>query len=99
MFHSPGNGIGFKRSDDLVHWRDCGKTFLGQKDWPWAKGRITAATVIDCRAVKGIGKYVMFFHGSGPKKEIEGDCYKNSSIGIAWSDDLKEWSWPGKVAE
>lgn len=44
----------------------------------------------------GVGKYVMFFHGSGPKKEIEGDCYKNSSLGIAWSDDLEEWTWPGK---
>ena len=39
----------------------------------------------------------MFFHGSGPRKEIEGDCYKNCSIGIAWSDDLKEWIWPGKA--
>ena len=97
MLHSPGNGIGFKRSTDLVHWTDCGMTVLGQKDWRWAKGRITAATVIDCRAVKGVGKYVMFFHGSGPRKEIEGDCYKNCSIGIAWSDDLKEWTWPGKA--
>ena len=52
---------------------------------------------IVCRAVKGVGKYVMFFHGSGPWKEIEGDCYKNCSIGIAWSDDLKEWTWPGKA--
>ena len=69
----------------------------GQKDWNWAKGRITAATVIDCRAVRGVGKYVMFFHGSGPRKEIKGDCYKNCSIGIAWSDDLKEWTWPGKA--
>ena len=97
MLHSPQNGIGFKRSTDLVHWTDCGMTVLGQKDWNWAKGRITAATVIDCRAVKGVGKYVMFFHGSGPRKEIEGDCYKNCSIGIAWSDDLKEWTWPGKA--
>ena len=96
MFHSPRNGIGMKRSDDLLHWRHCGKTVLGQKGWPWAKGRLTAATVIDCRAVRGVGKYVMFFHGSGPKKEIEGDFYKNSSIGIAWSDDLEEWTWPGK---
>ena len=99
MLHSPNNGIGFKRSTDLVHWADCGKTVLGQQDWNWAKGRITAATVIDCRAVKGVGKYVMFFHGSGPRKEIDGDCYKNCSIGIAWSDDLKEWTWPGKVCK
>ena len=42
---------------------------------------------------------IMFFHGSGPRKEIEGDCYKNCSIGIAWSDDLKEWTWPGKACK
>ncbi len=30
---------------------------------------------------------------------FEGDCYKNCSIGIAWSDDLKEWTWPGKTCK
>ena len=42
-----------------------------------------------------IGKYIMFFHGSGPGPEkIHFD--NNASIGIAWSDDLKTWNWPGK---
>jgi len=37
-------------------------------------------------------KYLMFFHGSGPGTEKTCfDC--NASIGVAWSDDLKEWSW------
>jgi hypothetical protein len=42
---------------------------FGQRSWNWAKGRITAGTVIDARHVKGVEKYLMFFHGSGPKKE------------------------------
>ncbi|MCD7976136.1 MAG: hypothetical protein LUG51_02885 [Tannerellaceae bacterium] len=43
-----------------------------------------------------IRKYVMFFHGSGPFTEEEGDFDKNSSIGIAWSEDLLQWEWPGQ---
>lgn len=96
MFHSPANGIGVKRSDDLRKWTDCGSTTLGQAGWPWARGRITAAAVLDCRKIPGIGAYLMFFHGSGPKKELEGDLWKNASIGIAWSADGVDWSWPGK---
>jgi hypothetical protein len=38
----------------------------------------------------------MFFHGSGPKTEPQGDFDRNASIGIAWSDDLVVWEWPGK---
>lgn len=69
---------------------------LGQDQWQWAKGRITAGTVVDLRENSKYGKYLMFFHGSGPKTEKEGDFDKNASIGIAWSDDLKNWEWPGK---
>lgn len=96
MLHSPENGIGVKRSADLMRWTETDHLVLGQKDWPWAKGRLTAATVLDGRRLAGVGKYLMFFHGSGPKKELQGDMWKNASIGIAWSDDLKVWSWPGK---
>jgi hypothetical protein len=97
MFHSPSNGIGIKRSKDLRHWEDWGPLItLGQDNWDWARGRITAATVADLRSVPGIGRYVMFFHGSGPRTEQEGDFDRNASIGIAWSDDLLHWSWPGK---
>ena len=96
MFHSPANGIGVKRSKDLVHWEDDGLLTFGQKDWPWARGRLTAGTVVDCRKIGGIGKYLMFFHATGPRSERNGDNWRNGSICIAWSSDLKNWSWPGK---
>ena len=90
MFHSPHNGIGVKTSEDAVHWTDEGPLLtLGQAKWPWASGRITAGAVLDCRKVSGVGKYLMFFHGSSP---ID---FAPASLGIAWSDDLKSWSWPG----
>ncbi len=95
MIHSPKNGIGIKKSEDLKHWEDWGGLItLGQKNWDWAKGRLTAATVVDLRQNKGIQKYLMFFHGSGPLTEEEGDFDRNASIGVAWSDDLGEWEWP-----
>lgn len=97
MFHSPSNGIGMKRSLDLMNWEDFGEIItLGQKEWNWAKGRVTAGTVIDLRSVNRLGKYIMFFHGSGPRTENEGDFDKNSSIGLAWTENLSNWDWPGK---
>ncbi|MEQ8554403.1 MAG: hypothetical protein RIC06_00925 [Cyclobacteriaceae bacterium] len=95
MIHSPKNGIGIKQSKDLKHWEDWGELItLGQANWDWAKGRLTAATVVDLRQTEGIQKYLMFFHGSGPMTEEEGDFDRNASIGIAWSDDLIRWEWP-----
>ena len=97
MFHSPSNGIGIKRSTDFKNWNDFGGIItLGQNQWNWAKGRITAGTVLDLISLPGVAKYLMFFHGSGPKKETEGDFDKNSSIGVAWSENLIDWDWPGK---
>jgi hypothetical protein len=97
LFHSPKNGIGIKKSTDLNHWEEFGNLItLGQKEWPWAKGRITAGTVVDLRKTRGYGAYLMFFHGSGPLTEEGGDFDKNASIGIAWSNDLLYWNWPGK---
>ena len=97
MLHSPRNGMGVKRSADLVHWTDRpGLITLGQRDWPWARGRITAGAVLDARGIAGVGKYLLFFHASGPKTEPEGDFDRNASIGLAWSDDLLNWDWPGK---
>lgn len=95
LFHSPGNGIGVKRSRDLKEWRDAGLLTLGQKDWPWAKGRLTAGFVLDLRREPRVGKAVMFFHGSGP--EDERTMFDNyASMGLAWSNDLAAWDWPGK---
>ena len=93
MFHSPHNGIGVKTSEDAVRWTDEGPLLtLGQAEWPWANGRITAGAVLDCRKVQGVGKYLMFFHGSSP---ID---FAPASLGLAWSDDLRSWSWPGAHA-
>jgi hypothetical protein len=95
MFHSPKNGIGIKRSKDILNWHPWENVItLGQDHWDWAKGRITAGTVIDLRDIPMFGNYIMFFHGSGPLTENEGDFDKNASIGIAWSNDLINWSWP-----
>lgn len=96
LFHSPSNGIGIKKSNDLKIWTDWGKPItLGQTGWPWAKGRITAGAVIRL-SDNSEAKYLMFFHGSGPLTETRGDFDKNASIGIAWSNDMINWEWPEK---
>jgi len=107
MFHSPKNGIGVKRSRDMRTWRDVwkvttkhgtGPITLGQINWSWAQGRLSAAFVMDLRRDAGVGKYLMFFHGSGPEPEpVHFDT--NCSLGIAWSDDLIHWDWPGKDSD
>lgn len=97
LFHSPSNGIGIKKSKDLKNWTNWGDLItLGQSQWNWAKGRISAGAVINLKNVKGIENYIMFFHGSGPLTESQGDFDKNASLGIAWSQDLVNWEWPGR---
>ncbi len=97
LFHSPSNGMGILKSADLKTWRKWGDLItLGQSGWNWAKGRITAGVVINLKNVKGIENYLMFFHGSGPLTENQGDFDKNASIGVAWSSDLVNWHWPGQ---
>jgi hypothetical protein len=95
MFHSPANGIGIKRSPDLERWTDHGLLTLGQREWPWAQGRITAGQVLDLRAAPGVGRYVMFFHGSSPAGSALQEVHGHASLGIAWSTDLVHWQWPG----
>jgi hypothetical protein len=97
MFDSPENGIGVKSSTDLKHWHNQGLLTLGQKDWPWARGRITAGFVLDARQVPGVGNYLMFFHGSQfPENDSRGGFDNFASIGLAWSRDLHAWDWPGE---
>jgi hypothetical protein len=97
MFHSPENGIGDKRSDRLDAWgEDTNHIYLGQENWPWASGRLTAATVIDLTSEAGVGKYLMFFHGSTKAGLEKQSAHGEASLGIAWSDDLQTWHWPGK---
>jgi beta-xylosidase len=98
MSHSPPNGIGLMKSHDLINWKPWGELItLGQDQWEWARGRITAGYITNLQHVKGIGRYLMVFHGSGPLTEPEGDFDRNASIGIAWSNDLSRWDWPGKI--
>jgi hypothetical protein len=97
LFHTPNNGIHIRKSRKLKNWTDWGGiTTLGQKDWEWARGRIKGTSVLNMNPVDGINSYLLFFHGSGPKTENEGDFDRNSSIAIAWSKDLIRWNWPGK---
>lgn len=96
LFHSPPNGIGVKRSKDLRDWRDEGLLLLGQGDWPWAQGRLTAGFVLDLRREPKFRKALMFFHGSDfPETDPRGGFDNHASIGLAWSEDLKHWAWPG----
>jgi hypothetical protein len=91
------DGFGVMRSSDLKTWRDEGETTLGQSDWPWAQGRLTAGFVLDLRAVQGVGRALLFFHGSDfPESDPRGGFDNFASIGLAWSEDLKSWAWPGK---
>jgi len=94
MFHSPKNGVEILKSKDMKQWIPDGELLtLGQKDWPWAQGRLTAGFVLDCTKEEGIKNYLMFYHGTGPEdEETIFDSY--ACIGIAWSKDLKNWNWP-----
>jgi hypothetical protein len=97
LFYAPANGVGVMRSQDLQHWRTEQTILLGQKDWPWCETRLTAGYVQDFRNVPGVGKYVMVWHSMGPgRKTSDANTNANCNIGIAWSDDLKTWTWPGK---
>ena len=96
LFHSPENGVGITRSRDLVHWEDQGHLTLGQEDWLWAQGRLTAGMVLDLRAEPDIGRYLMFFHGSSPEGKRMWKSHGHASLGFAWSYDLKHWQWPDK---
>ena len=96
MFHSPANGVGVKRSRDLKRWQDVGLFTLGQRDWPWAReGRLTAGFVLDLKQEQRVGKYLIFFHASEKSEKITFDTFCH--LGIAWSDDLTNWDWPGKT--
>ena len=97
LMHSPRNGLGLKRSRDLKNWRDWGEPLtLGQKDWPWAQGRLTAGAVLDLRHDPRVGKYLLFFHGASKAGLAMHRAHGHGTLALAWSDDLKTWRWPGK---
>ncbi len=99
MFHSPSNGIGVKASQRLDDWgKDVQLLRLGQERWPWARSRLTAATVVDLTKQPEVGKFIMFFHGADRSSGKVAPAHSAASMAIAWSDDLEQWSWPGKGA-
>ena len=71
---------------------------LGQAEWPWAQGRLTAGFVLDLRGEPAVGKALMFFHGSEYSETDPRGGFDNfASIGLAWSDGLKTWAWPSAM--
>ncbi len=96
LWSSPENGIALQTSDDLEHWNSPGDPItLGQNHWDWARGRLTAGFVLDLRNNPDIGRALLFYHGIGPEDEsVVFDTH--ACIGIAWSDDLLQWHYPGE---
>ncbi len=93
IFHSPENGVGILKTPDFESYEMGGETiFLGQRGWDWARGRLTAGFVLDLRREREVGKYLLFFHGSGPEGE-ETMFDSHASVALAWSDDLASWQW------
>ena len=99
LYYSTHNGIRCKTSKDMLNWEEEGNPiYLGQDYWPWSQGRLTAGFVVDLKNEPGVGKYLMFFHGSrGPNRgETPMNFDIDSHVGLAWSDDLESWFWaPG----
>ena len=87
-----------KRSRDLQTWRDEPTILLGQRDWLWCEMRLTGGYVADFRRVPGVGQYLMVWHSVGPGKiKTDANVNANCHLGVAWSDDLKTWAWPGQT--
>jgi hypothetical protein len=89
LFNSPRDGINVKVSGDLSHWEDTGKLFyLNAKAEDWSRGRVTAGFVLDLS--QEYGKYLMFYHASGPGDEST-MFDTNASIAVAVSNDFLSW--------
>ena len=98
MMHSPEIGMGVLKTKDFEKWDVVSDEItLGQEDWGhWAGQRVTAGFVLDLRSDPKVGKYLMFFHGQGPAPKSTEIIDSGTDLGIAWSDDLINWQWPGK---
>lgn len=95
LFSSPENGIRVMDSHDLMSWHiSMDDITLGQQEWDWAQGRLTAAFVMKTANDENLPRYAMFFHASRYPESVAFDSH--ASIGIAFSDDLSAWTWPGK---
>lgn len=84
FIHSPENDISFLRSKDLKSWEEFGFTTLGQHEWEWANGRITAGFVLEAPAEQKY-KYMLFFHGSA---DVYPETHGNATLAVAFTDDF-----------
>lgn len=95
MMDSPSNGLEIQRSTDLISWKKKSKTTLGQAEWRWAHGRLTAGFLLDQRNDPNVRRWLLFFHGSQfHENDPRGGFDNYASIGCAWSDNLIDWRWP-----
>jgi hypothetical protein len=99
IMHSPERGMGIKRSRDMKNWEEVVNPedlVLDQDNWEWGSQRVTAGHIVDLRDDPRVGKYLLFFHGQGPSPKTTEIIHSGTDMGIAWSDDLITWDWPGK---
>jgi hypothetical protein len=95
MIDSPSNGLEICYSENLEKWTKRAKTTLGQREWTWAQGRLTAGFLLDLRNNANVRRALLFFHGSAFREgDPRGGFDNYASIGCAWSDNLIDWRWP-----
>ena len=97
LMHSPGaDGMGILASPDLRHFHERvpERIRLGYPLWPWARRRLTAGAILDARDEPGLGVHLLFYHGSAELPDRH-EHVSASTLGIAWSHDLRHWTWPG----
>lgn len=88
LIHSPENGIGMKRSSDLIHWIDLGVTTLWQEESPWADGRLTAGFAMEAKGGSRY-RYLLFYHGS--RKDCPPETHGAASLALAFTDDFQHF--------
>jgi sucrose-6-phosphate hydrolase SacC (GH32 family) len=90
LFFSPNRkqrGIGMARSTDLIRWRDSRYLEFPKRSWMLGRGVPNAAMVIDVRA--DLGVWLMVFHSDDDEKVVH-----SGVLGLAWSENLTDWSCP-----
>lgn len=53
--------------------------------------RLFAGFLLDCHAIPGVNQWALFFHGSGPRTEDEGDFDRNASIGVSFAPQISDF--------
>ena len=89
LLHSPHNGIGLKKSDDLSVWQDCGTVLPKESNEEWANGRLTAAFAMKNEDPTIPYRYIVFFHGS--KKDAHPETHGAASLAMYYTNDFKTY--------